>query len=150
MRTWIAAAALMLPIGTCMIAGPARAQLMNSLKGAAGMGGSSAGSSGSALGGLGGMSMPSVGSASSGNIAGVLGYCMRNNYLGGDGASSVKSGLMEKLGGNTTQSSQYESGNQGVLQSGSGQNFSLGGGGVKAQVTKKVCAQVLTHAKSLM
>jgi hypothetical protein len=151
MRIWIAAAAFgMLPVGTCMVAGPAQAQLMDSLKGAAGMGSSTGSSSGSGLGGLGGMSMPSVGSASSGNIAGVLGYCMRNNYLSGDGASSVKSSLMGKLGGNATQSSQYESGNQGVLQTGNGQNVSLGGGGIKAQLTQKVCAQVLSHAKSLI
>ena len=147
MRTWIAAVTfLALPACADMVAQPAQAQLMDSLKGAAGMGSSS----GSGIGSMGGMAMPSVGSASSGNVAGVLGYCVRNNYLSGDGASSVQSGLMSKLGANTTHSSQYEEGSQGVLQSGNGQNVSLGGGGLKAQMTQKVCAQVLKHAKSLM
>lgn len=147
MRTWIAAASfLVLPALAGLDTCPARAQLMDSLKGAAGIGNSS----GSGMGGLGGMAMPSVGSASSGNVAGVLGYCMRNNYLGGDGAAAVQSGLMGKLGANATRSSQFESGNQGVLETGGGQNVSLGGGGLKAQMTQKVCAQVLKHAKSLI
>lgn len=153
MRTWIAAVTLLaLPACAGMVAQPARAQLMDSLKGAAGMGSSSGSGMGSmgGMSGVGGMAMPSVGSASSGNVAGVLGYCVRNNYLSGDGASSVQSGLMGKLGAGTTHSSQYEEGSQGVLQSGNGQNVSLGGSGLKAQMTQKVCAQVLKHAKSLM
>jgi uncharacterized protein DUF2501 len=153
MRRWMAALACV-AIPACLVAadGPARAQLLNSLKGAAGMGqtGNGSGMSGGGLGGLGGMSMPQVGSASNGNIAGVLGYCMRNNYLGGSGASSVQQNLMGKLGSGGTSSSQYESGNKGVLQTGNGQNFSLGGSGVKAQLTQKICAQVLNHAKSLI
>ena len=95
------------------------------------------------------MSMPSVGSASSGNIAGVLRYCVRNNYVSG-GASSVESGLVGKLGGGATHSSQFASGDKGMLQTGNGQNVSLGGGGLKAQMTHKVCDQVLQHAKSLI
>jgi hypothetical protein len=125
--------------------GAAHAQLLDNLKGAAGMGNSS-GSGG----GLGGMSMPSVGSASNGNIAGVLGYCVRNNYVGGSGASSVQNNLMGKLGGNTASSPEFTSGENGTLQTGNGQSMNLGGGGLKAQLTQKVCDQVLKHAKSLI
>ena len=131
----------------CGCAAPAHAQVLNSLKGAAGIGGG---------GGGGGLAMPQVGSASSGNIAGVLQYCMRNNYLGGGGAQSTESGLLGKLGGGATSSSQYESGSQGQLQTGGGRSFSLAGngdstgGGLKAKLTQKVCDQVLKHAKSLL
>ncbi len=128
--------------GVTLAALPARSQLLDSLKGAAG-----SGSSGS---GLGGMAMPSVGSASTGNLAGVLQYCVRNNYLGGNGASSVESGLVGKLGPGATRSSQYSEGDQGTLQTGGGQTMSLGGTGLKAKLTQKVCAQVLQHARSLM
>jgi hypothetical protein len=37
-----------------------------------------------------------------------------------------------------------------MLQTGNGQGYSLGGTGVKAQVTHKVCDLVLQHAKSLL
>ena len=143
MRALIMAAAVLAPVAGGV---PAHAQLLNSLKGASGMGG-----------GLGGMSMPSVGSASSGNIAGVLQYCMKNNYLGsGSNAGTTESSLLGKLGHGTTSSSQYESGSQGQLQTGNGQTMSLdagggsGGGGLKAKLTQKVCDQVLQHAKSML
>ena len=140
MRQRIATATvLVLACGWAAGATPAQAQLLDSLKG----GGSGMG------GGLGGMSMPQVGSAGSGNIAGVLKYCMRNNYVGG-GAASTENGLLGKLGSGATSSSQYEAGNQGTLQTGQGGNFSLGGGGLKAKLTQKVCDQVLSHAKSLI
>jgi hypothetical protein len=59
------------------------------------------------LGKLGGM-IPSGGSMTSGsmgNVAGLLEYCMKNNYLGGDsGASGIKDQLMGKMGGSGTSS----------------------------------------------
>ena len=154
MRKSITAAIVVaLPAAFGLVGTAAHAQPLDSLQNALGRGSSgSAGSSmGSGLGGkLGGMSMPSVGSASSGNIAGLLRYCVRNNYLSGSGASSAESGLVGKLGGGATKSSQFESGDKGVLQTGNGQNVSLGGGGLKAQMTQKVCDQVLKHAKSMI
>ena len=143
----MAAVALLSAGAAGSIAVPARAQLLDSLKGAAG----SYGGHGSALstGGLGGLSMPSVDSASSSNIGGVLQFCVRNKYLGGGEASSVKSGLMAKLGGET-KGSQFAAGNRGQLETGSGQSYGLGGGGIKARVTDKVCGMVLQHAKSLI
>jgi len=145
MRIWIAAAmAGALP---ACLAVPASAQMLDSLKGAMG---SAQGGGGGMGGALGGMSMPSVGSASSSNIAGVLGYCVRNKYENGNGAAAVASGLTGKLGASGTGDSQYQSGNQGMLQTGNGQNYSLGGGGLKGKITQKVCDQVLKHAKSLI
>ncbi len=146
MRTWIAAATLlMLPVAM-EPTDVAHAQPLDSLQNALGIGKSSP-SMGS---GLGGMSMPSVGSASSGNIAGVLRYCVRNNYVDGNGGASVERSLVGKLGGGTTDSSQFASGDKGTLQTGNGGNFSLGGGGFKGQMTQKVCDQVLKHARSLI
>jgi hypothetical protein len=56
------------------------------------------------LGKLGGM-IPGGGSMTSGsmgNVAGLLEYCMKNNYLGGDsGASGIKDQLMGKMGGSS-------------------------------------------------
>ena len=61
------------------------------------------------LGKLGGM-IPGGGgsmtSGSMGNVAGLLQYCVKNNYLGGDsGASGIQSQLMGKLGGGSNSSS---------------------------------------------
>jgi hypothetical protein len=96
--------------------------------------------------------MPSVGQASPSNTAGVLQYCVRNNYVGGGSAASVKDSLLRKVGGGgkTADDSGFKAGNEGMLETGGGQNFSLGGSGVKEQVTRKVCDQVLQHAKSLL
>lgn len=66
------------------------------------------------LGKLGGM-IPGGGSMTSGsmgNVAGLLEYCMKNNYLGGNsGASGIKDQLMGKMGGSS--GSTASSGNQG-------------------------------------
>ena len=44
----------------------------------------------------------------------------------------------------------YREGSTGTLQTGNGQGYSLGGDGIKAQITQKVCDQVLQHAKSFL
>ena len=65
---------------------PARAQLLNQLQNSMGSGqGSGSGGLGS-LGGLGG-GVPSVNNASPTNLAGIIQYCLRNNYLSGGAAS---------------------------------------------------------------
>jgi hypothetical protein len=110
---------------------PAKAQLLDQLKGAAGGG------------------MPSVGQAGPGNTAGVLQYCIQNKYVGGGNASSVKDSLMSKVAGQSNDSS-YREGSNGLLQTGNGQSYSLGGDGIKAQITQKVCDQILQHAKSFL
>lgn len=76
---------------------------------------SAAGEAGGAqdLGKLGGM-LPGGGSMSSGsmgNVAGLLQYCVKNNYLGGDsGASGIQNQLMGKLGAGGSNSSSNSSG----------------------------------------
>ncbi|MDR3444087.1 MULTISPECIES: DUF2501 domain-containing protein [Dyella] len=66
------------------------------------------------LGKLGGM-IPGGGgsmtSGSMGNVAGLLQYCVKNNYLGGNsGASGIQSQLMGKLGGGGSNSSSNSTG----------------------------------------
>lgn len=122
---------------------PAQAQLMNQLKGAAG------GLTGGGAGGGGGL--PSVSQASPTNLAGVLQYCVRNNYLNGNGASSVEQSLLNRNGGSSTNNDPgFLSGSRGELQQGNGQSFALGGGGIKQQVTQKVCSLALQHGKSML
>ncbi|WP_158806571.1 MULTISPECIES: DUF2501 domain-containing protein [unclassified Acidisoma] len=127
---------------------PAQAQLLNALQGATGSGQGSA--LGSAMSGLGGLSGSSVGSASTSNIAGVLQYCVQNNFVSGGSASSVKDALVNKVtGSGGASSSQFTEGSQGVLQAG-GQNVQLGGSSLKEQLTQRVCSEVLKRAKSLL
>jgi hypothetical protein len=133
MRMWILAVAVLV-----LTDGAAQAQLMDQLKGAAG-----------GAGGLLGGGMPSVGQAGAGNTAGVPDYCIKNKYLGSGGASSVKDSLLGKVSGQSNDSG-YREGSSGMLQTGSGQGYSLGGDGIKAQITQKVCDQVLQHAKSFL
>jgi hypothetical protein len=101
---------------------------------------------GGALGGGGSSLMPS----SLGNVAGVLQFCIQNQYLGGGSASSVKDRLMGKLGGNPQSDSGFTSGSSGILDAGNGKTLDLSGAGFKQQLTQQVCDKVLTRAKSLL
>jgi hypothetical protein len=137
--------------GAALLAIPsAQAQLGNLLNQA---GGNSGGGSGlgnlSGLSGLSGGSLSSLTSSSTGNVAGVLEFCVKNNFLGGD-ASSVKDGLMSKLGGSSSGDSGYSDGSKGILDSGGGQKVDLSGSGLKEQVTKQVCNKILDQGKSLL
>jgi hypothetical protein len=89
----------------------AQAQLLDQLKGAVGGGG----------GGLGG-ALPSVEKASPSNTAGVLQYCVKNNYVSGGAASSVKDSLLSKVtgSGHGTSDSGFKAGSNGLLDTGSG------------------------------
>jgi hypothetical protein len=140
------AIAMLLPIPA------AHAQLGNLLKGS----GSSDGSSSGGLSSLGSMGSALTGqsmtSGSTSNVAGVLQFCIKNNYLSGNGASSVKDSLMSKLGGTSAASSDsgYTDGANGLLKSGNGQQLDLSGSGLKQQVTKQVCDKILSQGKSLL
>lgn len=103
------------------------------------------------LGSLGsGLSLQSLTSGSTGNVAGVLEFCVKNNYLGGN-ASSIKDGLVSKLpGGSSTSDSGYTDGAKGILNSGDGKQVDLSGGGLKEQITKQVCDKILAQGKSLL
>ena len=114
----------------------ARAQSLNDLSGA--------------LGGLGG-GLPSVDQASPGNIAGVLQYCVRNNYLGG-ADKAMGSSVLGKLGGSGegAEDSGFTAGSKGLLETGGGDTFGLGGGGIQEKITDQVCDLVLKHAQSIL
>jgi hypothetical protein len=132
-----------LVVSVCLLsftASAAWAQLMDQLKGAVG-----GGQGGGELGG-----MPSVTSAGPGNVAGVLQFCVKNNYLSGGSASSVSSSLLGKVSGKGTSDGGYQSGSKGLLDTGNGHSYSLGGGGIKEQITRKACDQVLQRGKSML
>ena len=112
----------------------AAAQDMGSLKGLAG-----------------GIDPSKLTSASAGNAAGIVEYCMKNNFLGGD-AAGVKDQLMSKVsGGGESEKTDYADGAKGLLKTGDGGNVDIAKiGSMKQSVTKKACASVLDHAKSLL
>lgn len=107
----------------------------------------------------GGADFSSLASGSAGNAAGVIEYCVKNNYLGGDAASSLKDKLLGKVNGSdATESdkSDYAEGAKGLVKTGDGNSVDLGKiggdklGGLKDKVTKKACSSVLDHAKSFL
>ena len=116
----------------------------SALGGALGGGG---GGGASALAGLGGLT--SSGTAS--NAAGVITYCMKNNYLSADKASQVKDQLMGKMGLGQKEEPKdegYASGLSGMIKGSDGKTFSLDS--VKGQAKEKACDFVLDNAKSLL
>ena len=116
--------------------GSIHAQGLDMLKGLAGGGGSSSGL----------MSSGSLGIA-----AGVIEYCLKNNYLSGDSANSVKDQLMSKIpGGKPASDTGYVDGSQGILTGTDGKKMDLTGGGLKQEVTKRACDFVLNQAKSMI
>ncbi|UPG73329.1 DUF2501 domain-containing protein [Roseomonas gilardii subsp. gilardii] len=115
---------------------PARAQLMDTLKNAAGNS-------------LGGIAVPSPAAASSSNIAGLMQYCVQQRLVSGTEATSVKDQLLGKLGGTAKQSSNpgFAEGSKGVLDA-QGKSFDLAS--LKSELGQKLCEQVLQRAKSLL
>ena len=102
-----------------------------------------------ALGGLlggGGGGLSNLGSAGVGNVAGLLGYCVRNKLSSGAGVASILGGLTGKPG--VTTSDGYAAGQQGLLQGGNGKALSLDG--VKAGIRTRVCDLVLRRAKAFL
>lgn len=146
----------------------AQAQLMDQLKGAISSksdnsgGGTQRNDGGAAtglMGAIGGKTGQGAGllpsslpaSGSSANVAGVLQFCVKNNYLSGNAAASVKDSLMSKLGGGQTKSPGYVEGAKGILSGSNGQKVSLGGqGGLKEKLTHQVCEKILQQGKSLL
>ncbi|WP_296227113.1 DUF2501 domain-containing protein [Ralstonia sp. UBA689] len=139
----------------------AHAQIGDLIKGATqGSGSSSQGATGGLgglgnLGGMGGMggtpSLGSLTSGSTGNVAGVLEFCIKNNYLGGaSGAASVKDKLLGRLGGAPASDAGYADGAKGILTGSDGSKFDLSGDGLKKQITKQACDKILSQGKSLL
>jgi hypothetical protein len=143
--------ALILATALLAISAPdGRAQLTDALEDAVG-GGSSGSSGGSLMEGLGSQSVPALDKVGLGNLTGVLEYCAKNNFLGGD-AAGLKDQLLGKLGGEEkVQSDQgYQEGLGGILGGDSGQKVELGNSGLKQQLTDKVCEEVLKYGQSLI
>jgi len=114
--------------------------------GAGGTGGTS-GTAASIASGL-GLSMPQIGTSTMGNAAGVLQYCIKNNYLSADAAGGVKDKLLGMVTGQKQQQTGYANGAKGLLQGSDGKTLSLKdvGGKLKTQA----CDYVLANAKSLV
>jgi hypothetical protein len=146
-----AASAAVLVLTQCF-AVAAHAQLLDAVKGQMG-GASQGGGAGSAIPGLGGLSLSSLSPATVGNAAGVLEFCMKNNYLAGGDAQAIKDKLMGKVSGEPAKAisdSGYLAGVQGMLNGSDGKSVDLSGGGLKEEITRKACDQVLKHGKSLL
>lgn len=145
-------AAVMILAAAFLPAASAQAQLGELLDKARSSGSSGSDGASGRLGDLGGaLSGQSLTSGSTGNVAGLLQFCIKNNYLSGDAASSVKNALMGKLPGGAAKSdSGYGDGAKGILNSAGGKKMDLSGGGLKAEVTRQVCDKVLAQAKSLL
>jgi hypothetical protein len=110
-------------------------------------GGAGGGSSALSALGLGGL----TGSGTASNAAGVITYCMKNNYLNADKAAEVKNQLLGKLGlGQQEQPKDqgYQDGLMGMIKGNNGQSFSLDK--VKSNLKEKACDFVLDNAKSLI
>ena len=120
-----------------------------------GSGGSGTSALGGALGGgssmsaLSAMGLTSSGTAS--NAAGVITYCMKNNYLNADKAAQVKNQLLGKLGLGQKEEPKdqgYQNGLMGMVTGSDGKSFSLDK--VKSNVKEKACDFVLNNAQSLL
>lgn len=112
----------------------------------AGAGGAGGSSALSAL-GLGGLA--SSGTAS--NAAGVITYCMKNNYLNANKAAQVKDQLLGKLGLGQKEEPKdqgYQNGLLGMVTGSDGKSFSLDK--IKGNLKEKACDFVLDNAKSLL
>jgi hypothetical protein len=103
--------------------------------------------------GAGGLDLGSLASGSAGNAAGVLQYCIGNNYLSGEVASTAKDKLLGKIGGEdkATSDSGYAAGVQGNVVGSDGKSVSLANlGGVQSELTQQACQAILDHASSLL
>ena len=97
------------------------------------------------LGGLGGIS-----SMGMGNAAGVLGYCLQNNLIGGasaGGASSVLSSLTKQPG--VAGSQGYTAGQAGNILGSNGTN-ALSLGSLSGDLKSQACNMVLKQAKTFL
>ncbi|WP_336692998.1 DUF2501 domain-containing protein [Delftia acidovorans] len=162
MKTSIASALLCALLGLGAL--PAQASgLGDSLRQASGLGGDKAASSEGAGSGLGGMLGAGAGgagalsalglspSATAGNAAGVITYCMKNNYLNADKAAQVKDQLLGKLGMQKQEEPKdtgFQNGLGGLVTGSNGKSFSIDK--LKGDLKEKACDFVLDNAKSLI
>jgi uncharacterized protein DUF2501 len=99
-------------------------------------------------------SLSSITSASTGNVAGIIEYCIKNDYLSSGKAASIKDQLMGKLSSKGDEPAQsnpdYLKGAEGILSGSDGQSMDLSEAGLKAAATKQICKKILDQAKSLL
>ena len=148
-----------LAISTVLFAALGVAQasgLGDAVKGQLGGSGGSSSSTGlaGALGG-GASALPSLGGLTSAgtasNAAGVITYCMKNNYLNADKAAQVKDQLLGKMGLGKKEEPKdegYMSGLSGMIKGSDGKTFSLDS--IKGKAKEQACDLVLDNAKSLL
>ena len=148
-----------LAISTVLFAALGVAQasgLGDAVKGQLGGSGGSTSSTGlaGALGG-GASALPSLGGLTSAgtasNAAGVITYCMKNNYLNADKAAQVKDQLLGKMGLGKKEEPKdegYMSGLSGMIKGSDGKTFSLDS--IKGKAKEKACDFVLDNSKSLL
>ena len=134
-------------VAAALVASSAHAQSIpgvgsagNAMSGMSGMSGMTGGT------GIMGSMLPNVSSASTGNVAGVLSYCVQNNYLSGSSATSALSSLTGKQG--VTSTSDYAAGQQGQLLTGGSDPLSLSS--LKGQLKQKLCSMILSRAQNLL
>ncbi|WP_198971642.1 DUF2501 domain-containing protein [Xylophilus sp. ASV27] len=134
---------------------PARADLLGNLKSQ--IGGGNAGTGLGLPSGLGGgsgmaaLGLPAIGGDTLSNAAGVIEYCVKNNYLQGGSAQSVKERLLGKVGlagAKTQQDAGYQSGLVGMLKGSDGSSFDMGR--LQSQLKEKACDYVLKQGQSLL
>ncbi|MDG6094603.1 DUF2501 domain-containing protein [Acetobacter sp. AN02] len=97
-----------------------------------------------------GLNLSSLASANSGNVSGVLNYCIQNNMLSGAQGNTATSTL-----GSLTQQSQispsnqsYVLGQQGILQTGTGNQVSLSS--LDQSARQRLCSLILNKAQSFL
>ena len=127
---------------------------------AAGLAAAAPAQTGGGLGGLLGGALPNVGSIGAGNAAGLLGYCIKNNLLGGAAgappsdqtsaaAPTGARAILDRLAGRqgVEQSPGYAAGQAGQVQTPGG---TLPLGSLRGQIKNQVCKLVLNRARSFL
>ena len=104
----------------------------------------------------GGIDLGSLASGSAGNAAGILQYCVTNNFLGGNdltNASSMKDKLIGKVGGQDKADADpgFAAGSQGNVIGSNGKSVSIADmGSLENNLTQTACKAVMDHATSLL
>ncbi len=106
--------------------------------------------------GGGSLDLGSLASGSAGNAAGILQYCVQNNFLGGadlTSAGTMKDSLISKIGGQDKADADpgFAAGLQGNVIGGNGSSTSIADmGSLENKLTQTACKAVLDHASSLL
>lgn len=104
----------------------------------------------------GGLDLGSLASGSAGNAAGILQYCVTNNFLGGadlTNAGSMKDKLIAKVGGQDKADADtgFAAGSLGNVIGSDGKSVSIADmGSLENNLTQTACKAVMDHASSLL